>query len=122
MKRERHPYLTLPLLSLFVLLAACSSGPKAVKTAPGPAVQTPPVAAEETPAAEATAPQKLIINNLTRNPSGTIRPSHQAPKRPRRTRPRSSRMPSPPTRKPRQPWNARTWKGPWPSSTRPTAS
>ncbi len=58
MKRERHPYLTLALLSLFFLLAACSSGPKAVKTAPGPAVQAPPVAAEETPAAEAAVPEK----------------------------------------------------------------
>jgi len=58
MKRERHLYLTLPFLSLFVLLAACSSGPKAVRTAPGPVVQTPPVAAEETPAAEAAVPEK----------------------------------------------------------------
>ncbi len=79
MKRERHPCLTLPLLSLFVLLAACSSGPKAVKTAPGPSVQAPPVAAEETPAAEAAVPEKVDNQQLEQKsfrdaqtqPSGT---------------------------------------------------
>jgi len=64
MKRERRPYLILPLLSLFLVLAACSSGPKAVKTAPGPAVQAHPVAAEETPAAEAAVPEKIENQQL----------------------------------------------------------
>ncbi len=64
MKRERRPYLILPLLSLFFLLAACSSAPKTVKTAPGPAAQAPPVAAEETPAAEAAVPEKTENKQL----------------------------------------------------------
>ena len=65
MKRERYPYLTLPLLSLFFLLAACSSGPKAVNTAPAaPATQPSTVAAEETPAAEAAVPEKTENQQL----------------------------------------------------------
>lgn len=56
MKRERHPLLIFPVLPLVILLlAACSSAPKAAKTTPRPAPAAAPAVAAEPPAVDKAA-------------------------------------------------------------------